>query len=322
MRTKQTFLIKTEKNNEENSAASKNISLLKEPKKVIRTCRYCSKSFNFAKSLKKHLIEVHDRKSFDCTKCSKRFLRQKNLLLHNAKEHTKPEISRYKCPYCDLTVTNILKLNNHISDEHVDPNSYKLKKDTLGDFRKNCGPKPKERQYKCTYCPLVVTNILQLNNHIQQDHVDPKTYKLKNDNRICVVGNCNSNVADLGPQAFFPVIRANPDQREKWFSAIQKTHRGNYKFKLNREDLICEHHFSSGEPSNNPDDIDYCPSIFLNFMTSISKYQKTVKVDQACHVDLQEKENCKFDFSCTFENVNRTVSHAKVQMSSGCMNIF
>ncbi|XP_021001758.2 uncharacterized protein [Parasteatoda tepidariorum] len=78
------------------------------------TCNICEKCFNTNYNLKRHTLQVHEKKNaHSCTDCSKKFARKSDLLRHRDSVHSTEKIS---CKMCATEFSRKDNLDHHLKN--------------------------------------------------------------------------------------------------------------------------------------------------------------------------------------------------------------
>ena len=118
-------------------------------------CEICSKTFKFQSGLTNHkLVHAKVKPEFICGICAKSFTRRQCLLNHEL-VHT--DEKPFKCDYCNATLKNKSRLNNHVLMRHTQM----------------------DRKHACDKCPMAFRFVCHLRKHQRRIHLREKVHCCK-----------------------------------------------------------------------------------------------------------------------------------------------
>lgn len=144
-----------------------------------KKCKVCGKKFTNLKSLRRHVISVHEKALiYQCDKCEESFSVQNHLHLHKMKAH---ENVQFKCANCGNKFAHSTNLKKHLEKcKPENPSQMTSQCDkchrvfrleaSLKSHRLVCAKKLKNGQIKCDICDLNFGKIEELQLHIRKLH--------------------------------------------------------------------------------------------------------------------------------------------------------
>merc|ERR1712243_120238 len=83
---------------------------------VTHPCQLCNMIFKGPRTLKDHILVVHEKKGNKCNACDYRTLNNSNLQIHYDSVHRK--IMKFSCDQCIFQTFKHKTLKDHISAKH------------------------------------------------------------------------------------------------------------------------------------------------------------------------------------------------------------
>ncbi len=146
-----------------------------------KKCKVCHKKFTNLKTLRRHVISVHEKALiYKCDKCDKKFSVQNHLHLHKLKEH---ENVQFKCANCCKKFAHSTNLRKHLEKCKPESPSQLLYQCDLchrsfrfeSSLKQHVGKCPAKNNSNksgeiCTICQLTFHNSDDMRQHIKKVH--------------------------------------------------------------------------------------------------------------------------------------------------------
>jgi uncharacterized Zn-finger protein len=149
--------------------------------KAISACDQCEKSFTQPKSLKFHIVSVHQGlKPYACEQCYKSFSQASYVKQHIASVHEK--IKLFKCDQCDKSFSHSGDIKKHIKCVHEKLKPFSCDQCDLKFFKSNHrkmhiqSVHEKLKLFSCGRCDKTFFKSANFKQHIASVHEGKKTY--------------------------------------------------------------------------------------------------------------------------------------------------
>uniref|UniRef100_A0A6V7I3Z0 C2H2-type domain-containing protein n=1 Tax=Bracon brevicornis TaxID=1563983 RepID=A0A6V7I3Z0_9HYME len=161
---------------------------IKQCKKTMFRCKYCSKEFAYRKEWKAHqkarhyenMVNDPDVVKFTCDSCDKSYF-DRDVYTQHLRRHRAMQDGKYKCPYCSKLTASSFVLKNHIQATHDRKRVFKCDI-CQKEFYNERNMKAHKRLHKkltCSRCDEQFANLTLLDQHLLDLHnaVVPKRRK-------------------------------------------------------------------------------------------------------------------------------------------------
>ncbi|XP_055381325.1 zinc finger protein 729-like [Condylostylus longicornis] len=158
-------------------------------KEELYPCEICpDKSFSNRVDLKKHKYEVHTTSKYECLKCKRTFKGEMNLRLHEEKICNRERAPRV-CDFCGKIYKSSSGFYKHINEVHKRKVEGLQECDKCGKlvnrlaFHKKMVHPPEGTIIKCKQCDKVLKTMFALRNHQEKAH------RIEKRNFLCNICN-------------------------------------------------------------------------------------------------------------------------------------
>ncbi|XP_059056419.1 zinc finger protein 37-like isoform X10 [Achroia grisella] len=133
-------------------------------------CQKCGMGFVTVRSLKSHVVRVHENRCYKCDKCDKTFSNTLKRYDHLRRVHRSVE-NMIKCQYCSQTFVDYYNRDSHLIKEHGKAAVV----------------------LKCQACERTFHNQKHLNAHIKNVHLMERNHKCPECDKRFFLKNCLQN---------------------------------------------------------------------------------------------------------------------------------